>query len=392
MAGSVMKSLSLCTPVIGDVERAYISEAMESGWVAFGPYLPRFEAALCKSTGSPHALAIANGTAGLHIALLLAGVGPGDAVVVPTLTFISPVNAIRYVGAEPIFMDCDDYLSLDADKLEMFLSIECDQGDIVPIHRATGRPVRAILPVHVFGNPCDAVSILASARTRGITVVEDAAEAIGSRYTDGPLAGMAAGTTAPLGVLSFNANKLVTCGGGGAILARDAAMIKRAAYLSAQAKDDGLRAVHNEVGYNYRLSNLHAAIGLAQVERLDELLAHRTRMFARYRELLDGVEGLDWIEDRPGTAPNHWFFALVIDGERFGVNRDGVMDALFAGGIECRPLWHCNHLQSPYAHCAAHRIEQALRYENTVLNIPCGADLTDDDVVRVCDAVLRARE
>ena len=382
--------IPLCVPVIGDAERAYVAEAMASGWVAFGSYLPRFEAALCEATGSPHAFAIVNGTSALHISLLLAGVRPGDAVVVPTVTFVASVNAIRYTGAEPIFMDCDEYLGLDVEKLETFLAEECDAADPVPVHRATGRPVRAIMPVHVFGNPCDTAAILASAKTRSVAVVEDAAEALGSRYTAGLLAGTAAGTSAPLGALSFNANKLVTCGGGGAILARDAASVERAAYLSAQAKDDGLRSVHNEVGYNYRLSNLHAAIGLAQVERLAELLAHRTRMLARYRELLDGVPGLGWIEDRPGTAPNHWFFGLVVSDE-FGATRDDVMDELFAGSIECRPLWRCNHLQKPFSHCSAYRIERAPHYESTVLNVPCSADLTDEDVTRVCGAVLRAR-
>jgi perosamine synthetase len=382
-------AIPLSVPVLAGNERAYVDDALASGWIAScGRYLDGFEQGIADLTGVKHAIGIVNGTAALQLALDLLGVGDGDEVLVPTVTFIAPVNAVRYVGAEPVFMDCDEHMNMDPAKLEAFLEQECVPGPGGPANRSTGRPVRAVIPVHVFGNPCDMAAIRAIADRHGLRVVEDASQSLGSRWSGGALDGRHTGSASDIGVFSFNGNKIVTSAGGGMMVTDDDALAHRARYLSTQAKDDGLRYQHGEVGYNFRLPNMAAAVGLGQLEQLPGFLLAKARNFNLYREGLAGVPGLTLLEPPPQTKPNMWFYSLIVEKDGFGLDRDQLMARLGEAGIETRPVWYLNHMQKPYVGNQAYRIERAPWFLERVLNLPCSSDLREDQVRTVCERIL----
>lgn len=381
------EAIPLSVPVVAGNELAYVKECLDAGFLAAGPMLGRFEAALRDLTGAGHAVPCSSGTAALHTALLVAGVRDGDAVLVPTITFAATVNAAVYTGAHPVFFGCDDFLNIDAEAVEAFLTEECDEGPDGPVVRATRQRVAAIVPVHVFGVPCDMVSILDAAKRHGVAVVEDAAESAGSRWTSGALAGRHTGSVADMGILSFNGNKIVTCGGGGAVLTNSDDAAARVRYLIDQAKDDPIRYIHGEVGFNYRMTTTAAAIGLAQLERLDGVIETKRRNLARYVQRLSDLPGLSLLGAPEGTASNRWFYSLLVEPEQSGIDREQLMAHLARHNIQARPLWYPNHLQRAYEGAVAYRIDRAVWFWERVLNLPCSADLTPAQVDRVCDAI-----
>ena len=373
--------IPLSVPTLGSRETEYVTEAVETGWVSTGgPHVTQFEEKLAAYVGAPGAVSCQSGTAGLHLALLLAGVTPADAVLVPTLTFIAAVNPVRYVGATPVFMDCDESLCLDPVKLERFCRQECDYDGRVLIHRATGRPVKAVVVVHVFGNLADMDAILKLAEEFHLTVIEDATEALGSRYADGRYAG----TRGDVGVYSFNGNKIITTGGGGMLVSRHEDWLGRARHLSTQAKSDELYYTHDEVGYNYRMTNLQAALGLAQLERLEDFIAVKHRNYRLYAERLAGIPGLRLLDVRPDTRSNRWFYALLCEDEAM---RDDLLRYLADRQIQSRPVWGLIHEQAPYAGALTYQVQQAVYYQRRVLNIPCSTGLTEEDAARVAAAI-----
>jgi dTDP-4-amino-4,6-dideoxygalactose transaminase len=367
-----------------------VRECLDTGWVSGGRFIELFERRARHLTGASEAVACASGTAALHLALSLLGVGPGEEVLVPSLTFIAPVNVVRYTGAEPVFLGCDDFMNLDPAILADFLRRECDATDDGPRNRTTGRIVRAVIPVHVFGNPCDMESIDELARKHRVAVVEDACESFGSRWTSGALAGRHTGTIGSYGAFSFNGNKVVTAGGGGILVTADAQSADRARYLIDQAKDDGVRYVHDTVGYNYRLGNVQAAIGTAQLEELPGFIATRKRNHARYAAALDGVPGLRFLSVPDGTAPNYWFYSLLVEPEPYGMDREALMRVLERAGIQTRPLWYPNHRQAPFRGCQAYHVERAGWFWERLLNLPCSSDLAGSDVDAVAAAIVGA--
>lgn len=385
-------SIPLARPVLSGNERAYVDECLDTGWVVSGRFIPLLEDLLRAETGAGEVVACASGTAALHVALLLAGVEPGDEVIVPSITFIAPVNAVRYAGASPVFIGCDDFMDLDPAILADFLERECERTDSGLRDRATGKRVRAVVPVHVFGAPCDMASILEVCGAYDVDVIEDACESLGSRWTAGTLAGKHTGAAADCGVLSFNGNKIVTAAGGGALVTSDSEKAQRARYLIDQAKDDPKRYVHGAVGFNYRLSNVQAAIGAAQVEQLSSFLDIRRRNHAKYAGLLDGLSGLRILGAPEGTAPNYWFYSLLVEPEAFGMSPGDLMLHLDRAGIETRPLWPPNHLQAPYLDARRHGVESAEWFWHRVLNLPCSSDLTDPDIETVAAEIRRAHD
>jgi perosamine synthetase len=383
-AGRNSERIPLSAPCLAGNEWKYVKECLDSGWVSTnGPFIERFEQALCAYLGVGHAVACINGTAGLQVALRLAGVTPGDEVIVPTCTFIAPINAVKYLQAEPVFMDCDDYVTIDAEKVREFCINECEMTGQGLRNRQSGRLVKAILPVHIFGNPCDMVSLMATAEEFSLAVVEDATESLGSRYRAGAHEKRFTGALGSLGVFSFNGNKIITTGGGGMIVTDDAAIARRARYLTTQAKDDPLRYVHHEIGYNFRLTNILAALGVAQMEELDGFIAKRKENHGLYRRLLEDTKGIAMLEAPRDTQVNHWFYALLVDKDAYGLSRDELMERLGREGIETRPLWHLNHLQKPYQENLSYRIERAPFFLERVLNVPCGSGLGRGDVERI---------
>lgn len=388
---SEKKIISLSVPCIGGNAWKYVKECLDTGWVSSaGSYVDKFEGAICKYTGAKHAVAMSNGTSGLQIALKLAGVGAGDEVLVPTLTFIAPVNTVRYLGAEPVFMDCDDFMNLDPVKLGEFLKACCRLTAKGTVNRKTGRRIKAVLPVHVFGNPCNMEAIMSLARKHGLKVIEDATESLGSYYTAGKYKNAHTGTIGDFGVYSFNGNKIVTTGSGGMLVTADKKMAAMAKYLTTQAKDDAVRYVHNEVGYNFRLTNMQAALGVAQLEQLPAFITRKKENYGWYKKALAGVQGLELMGIPGGTSPNYWFYSLLIGKEVFGRDRDGLMSELNKTGIQTRPVWRLNHLQNPYRKNQAYKVRKACWFAERVLNLPCSSGLTEKQAAYVARAIKTA--
>lgn len=380
------KGIPLSVPNLKGNELKYVTAAVEEEWVSTGgPYVSRFEETVAEYVHAKGAVSCQNGTSGLHMALIISGVSAADAVIVPTLTFIAAVNPVKYIGAEPIFMDCDDSLCLDPVKLRRFCEEECDfiQGQLMD--RQTKRPVKAIIVVHVFGNMADMVSIREIADTYHLKVIEDATEAIGTCFTVGKYRGKFAGTLGHVGVYSFNGNKIITTGGGGMIVSNDESSLQRARHLTTQAKSDELYYTHDEIGYNYRMTNLQAALGLAQMERLEEFIQIKKQNYDYYKERIDQLDGLTLLPVRSDIRSNHWFYALCCEG--FVLSRDELIRHFAKFNIQSRPIWGLIHEQKPYRNSRCFEIEKAKQYWANVVNIPCSTGLTAEDAETVMKVI-----
>lgn len=380
--------IPLSVPVFSGNEWAYVKECIDTGWVSSaGAFVNKFEEAVCKLVKVSNAVACVNGTSGLFIAAKLLGIGVNDEVVVPTLTFIAPVNVVRYVGAEPVFMDCDDHMNIDCVKLREFCERECRVTSGGLKNKRTGRIIKAVIPVHVFGNPCDMQEIMKIAGKYRLKVIEDASESIGAYYTAGAYTDKFTGTISHIGVYSFNGNKIITTGGGGMIVTNSRLLAEKARYLTNQAKNDSVRYIHNEIGYNFRLNNLQAALGLAQLEQLKGFQKIKKKNYELYNQLLKDVNGVEIMGTPEGTLPNYWFYSLLIKERRSGMDRDLLMDRLQAKGIQTRPIWYLNHLQRSYRGNQSYKIEKALWFWKRVLNLPCSANLRTDQVKGIVDHI-----
>ena len=380
--------IPLSIPSIQGNEWQYVKECLDTGWVSSaGKYVDLFEQKICEYTGSKHAIACVNGTSALQISLQLAGVKAGDEVIVPTITFIAPVNTVRYLNATPIFMDADEFYNIDIEKTIRFLEEETHFENGYTINRSTGKRIAAIIPVHVFGNAVNLEPLAEICDNRNIRIVEDATESLGTRYRKDYLAGRHCGTVGDIGCLSFNGNKIITTGGGGMILTDNVELAERARYLTTQAKDDTTRYIHNEVGYNFRMTNVQAAMGVAQLEQLPGFLKAKENTFRSYEEKINSIPGLK-IANVPEYADNnHWMIAMQIDKEIYGKDRETVMAHLAENGIETRPVWYLNHLQKPYKNCQTYKIEKALELAEKTLNIPCSVDLLEKQIDTIVECL-----
>ncbi len=376
--------IPLSVPSLKGNEWKYVKECLDEEWVSSaGTYVERFESDLASFVRAPYAVATVNGTAALHVALLIVGVLPGEEVLVPTLTFIATVNAVRYVGAEPVFMDCDEFYNLDVEKTAEFIVKETEFRNGNTYNRSTGRRIAAIVPVHVFGNAAMLHGIVDICRERNIRIVEDATESLGTSYLNPELQGKYAGTVGEIGCVSFNGNKIITTGGGGMLVTGVAEYARKARYLTTQAKDDEVRYIHNEVGFNFRLTNVQAAIGVAQMEGLPGFIESKRRIYAMYKDKAGSIEGLAVAESPNYARNNHWMVPLQIDSDRYGKGREELMAWLNQRGVQTRPVWHLNHLQTPYRTCQSYRVEKAVELLNTTLCVPCSVNVTEDDIDRV---------
>lgn len=386
------KEINLSVPNLSRSIVANLEECIQTGWVSTGGrFIGEFEKRVADYVGTKSAAAVQSGTAGLHLSLQLLGVQPGEEVIVPTLTFIAAVNPVLYAGAIPVFMDCDPTLCMDPVKLEVFCREECRIEENGLMHLSTGRKVAAVIPVHVFGSLCHMESIMETAKKYGLKVLEDSTEALGSRFTEGPYQGSYGGTVGDAGVYSFNANKIITTGGGGMVVAQNPDFVEQVRSLSSQAKKDSLYFVHDELGYNYRMLNLQAALGVEQIQRLEEFISVKLQNYEQYRRELQDVPGLTLLDFPGGQRSNHWFYSLFVEEEAFGCSRDELMHALIRQGIQCRPVWKLIHTQKHCQNYLAYRIERAWEYEKNVLNIPCSTNLTRQDVTYVCNKIRDCR-
>jgi dTDP-4-amino-4,6-dideoxygalactose transaminase len=380
--------IALAEPLIGGNTARYLAECLETNFVSsVGPFVARFEQAFAATVGARHAVACASGTAALHLAFRVLGVGPGDEVLVPTLTFVASANPVAYVGATPVLVDSEsDTYNLDPDLVV---------GELDRRAKAGLRQPAAIEVVHLVGHPARIVPIMEAAARHGVPVVEDASEALGAAYTSGPNAGRQVGVLGAIGCFSFNGNKLITTGGGGMLVTDDEEIARHARHLSTQARLPGLAYDHDEVGYNYRLSNLAAAVGLGQVEEIGMLLAGRRTNAAFYDDAIRALPGLSPAPHAPWADPSYWLYtAAVAPRPDRRAARDQIIRSLADARIDARPIWTPLHLTRLYGE--APRIGGAVAESifDGALSLPSSSGLQDHDRARVVaalvDAVARA--
>ncbi len=383
-ASPVPDRIPLAEPCLTGNARRYLLDCLDTGWVSSaGPYVERFERALARYLGLPHAVATASGTAALHLALRAAGIGPGHEVLVPTLTFIATANAVAYTGARPVLVDVEPrHAQMDPELVHHFLTRHCRWQGGRLVNRHTGRQVRAILPVHLLGHTAEMEPLAELARRYELILIEDAAQALGALYQGRP-----AGTWGHAACFSFNGNKLVTTGGGGMVVTRDPRLARRARHLSTQAKADPVEYLHDELGYNYRLPNLLAALGCAQMEELEEFLAAKRTLAAAWRKALAELPGLRPLEPGPHTQSAWWLFTVEVDPALCGLDARGLMRRLDARGIQTRPLWQPLHLSPVHAQCQAVVRGRAERLWQRCLSLPSSVDLNPALVPKIAENI-----
>jgi dTDP-4-amino-4,6-dideoxygalactose transaminase len=364
----------LSSPHMGGTEQKYVNEAFATNWIApLGPHVNGFEQDLATYTGAKYAAALSSGTAALHLALIMLGVEPGDEVICQTMTFSASANPILYLKAIPVFVGS-----------------ERDTWNMCPVmlrvaiedRLRLGKKPKAIIPVHLYGMPAKMEEIMAVANEFDIPVIEDAAEALGSSIN-----GKAMGTFGLMGVLSFNGNKIITTSGGGALLSDEEKFVTKSRFLATQARDDAPHYQHSELGYNYRMSNVCAAIGRGQMEVLDSHMAARRANFAFYKNALAAYQGFSFLEEPEGFISNRWLSAVLIDEERLGVNRQLISNALAEVNIESRPLWKPMHLQPIFEKYPFYGAGVAAELFDKGLCLPSGSNLTEVELNRVVTAI-----
>ncbi|MFA5528217.1 MAG: LegC family aminotransferase [Peptostreptococcales bacterium] len=377
------KTIPLSVPNLKGNELKYVTEAIETEWVSTGGlHINKFEQYIAEYVKTPNAVSCQNGTTGLHLALLLAGVCAEDIVIAPTLTFIAAVNPIRYLGAEPVFLDCDDSLCLDANSLEHYCSTECKFINGKLIDKSTNKHVKAVMVVHIFGNMANLEQIIPIAEKYNLKVIEDATEALGTYNKNKQFAG----TIGVMGVYSFNGNKIITTGGGGMLVSQDVKLLQRAKHLSTQAKSDEVNYIHDEIGYNYRMTNLQAAMGLAQMEQLETFINIKIKNYQYYREYIEEIPHLRLLPFRDDIRANHWFYSLYID-DCFPLSHDQMIKEFYKHNIQTRPIWGLIHEQIPYRKFRSFNINKAIDYHKRVVNIPCSTNLTNNNMDQVVDCI-----
>lgn len=380
------KFIPLSIPNFEGNEKKYVNEALDAGWVSTGgAFIEKFEEDLAKYLKVPKVACCQSGTSALHLSLVECGVKPDDIVIVPTVTFIAAVNPVKYMYAKPVFIDCDDSLCMDPIKLKEFCEKECEFVDGKLIYK--NNQVKALIVVHVFGNLADMESIMDIAGEYNIKVIEDATEALGTRYLSGKFTNRFAGTIGDFGAFSFNGNKIITTGGGGAVIANSENITSHMKFLSTQAKTDPHYYIHDEIGYNYRMTNIQAAIGVAQLENLDKFVERKNKFHDIYlREFKDFKYG-KILGFRDGTLSNKWFLSLCLDIEHIDCELRDLIEELKTKGVETRPIWGLIHMQKPYDREVTYKMDRSLYYYKRVLNIPSSTQLVEDDIVNAANII-----
>ena len=366
--------IPLSEPAIIGNEWEYIKECLDTGWVSsVGNYVNRFEEMVAGYVGCKYGIAVVNGTVALHLSLVACEVRSGDEVIVPSLTFVATANVVKYCGAEPVFIDCcHDTLCLDVEKLKLFLEMECEQNDDgFTYNRTSGRRVKAIMPVHVFGHPVEMEALLELCKLYNIDIIEDATESLGSEYKD-----QKTGSFGKLACLSFNGNKIITSGGGGMVVTNDGCLAEKVKHLSTQAKTDSIEYDHDEIGYNYRLTNIQAAMGVAQMEGLDKFVEIKRKNALRYQNLLSNINSIEFLWEKPWVKSNFWLYTIKVST----FHKKSLIDYLLSKNIQVRPMWKPIHILPMYKDCQTFRVESALNIYDTALNLPCSIGIKMEEI------------
>ncbi len=372
--------IPLCVPEIRGNEWKYIEECLNTNWVSSaGNFVDRFEQKLASYTNNNYAVATCNGTAALHIALLVAGVEPDNEVVVSTLTFIAPANAIRYVGAFPLFMDAEpDHWQMDPQKVLDFLEKECKWRNNALYNKVTDRKVKAIIPVHILGHPVDMDPIIEAARKYELTIIEDATESLGAKYK-----GRMVGSLGDIACFSFNGNKLITTGGGGMITTDNDKWAQLAKYLTTQAKNDPIEYIHHEIGYNYRLNNIQAAMGCAQIEQVDDYILAKCNIASTYTEAFMEVRGITSMREAEWAFSTFWLYTIMIDKSIYGKGSRDVLTSLANSSIQARPLWQPLHHSPAHSQSQSYHCDVAEYIAQRALSLPSSVGLKKDQQKKV---------
>ena len=381
--------IKLHEPYLLGNEWKYVKNCLDEGWISSaGKYVDLFEKKISKYTGAKYAVACINGTAALQISLKLAGTKINDEVIVPSLTFIAPVNAINYNNAMPIFMDNDNYYTIDVSKTLQFLTEETKTIQrnkmTITINKKTGNRIVALIAVHLFGNAAKIDRLVDICRKKNIVLIEDAAESIGTFYQSGKFKNKHTGTVGQIGCLSFNGNKTITTGGGGMILTNSIKIAKKAKYLTTQAKDNSIYSIHNEVGYNFRLTNIQAAIGLAQLESLTKFINKKKIIHERYKDRIKKIKGLTMSNLPYYNGCNYWLNILKIKKKLSKAKLSKIIKYLYNNSIEARPFWFPNHLQKKYKNCQTYRLEYINKIYKNRLCLPSSPQLTKREQDFIC--------
>ncbi len=380
------KFIPLSIPNFEGNEKKYVNEALDAGWVSTGgAYITKLEQSMAEFLQVENVAACQSGTSALHLSMVEAGIKPGDVVLVPPVTFIAAVNPVKYQFATPVFIDCDDSFCMDPIKLKEFCETQCTFAE--GVLRYEGRMVKALVVVHVFGNMADMEAIMDIAAKYNIIVVEDATEALGTHYTEGKYAGKYSGTIGNFGCYSFNGNKIITTGGGGAVTARNPKAVDHIRFLSTQSKTDPHYYIHDEIGYNYRMTNLQAALGVAQMEELPKFIRRKQRNYELYKELFKDFELAELMPFREGTSSNKWFYSLNIDRSKITATMREIITTLHDKGIETRAIWGLINEQKPYEGEVTYKLEKAPYYAARILNIPSSTQITEEEIRYVAETV-----
>ncbi len=376
--------IPLSVPNLRGNEGRYLKDCVDTEWVSsVGEYVNKFESQIAKYTGTKYAIACSSGTAALQLSLIAAGINSDDEVIVPTMTFIATPNSVSYLNANPIFIDCDRFLNIDVKKLENFLETQTYIKENNTYNKQTNKKISAVIPVHVSGNAVDMESIVNICQNKNISIIEDAAEAMGTRYINGKYNGKHAGSIGLAGCLSFNGNKIITSGGGGMVITNNEIVAKKVKYLSTQANDNSLHYIHNEIGFNYRLTNIQAAVGVAQLENLDNFINKKKQINEYYKSEFKSVDSIQIISSPKYSSNNHWMTSIFLKNATNEILRNNIMNQLDEIGIQTRPMWQLCHLQKPYLSKQSFQIENAIDIQMKTINIPSSTGISEDQLSQV---------
>jgi len=376
--------IPLHAPVITGNEYKYVNDCLKTAWVSSaGKYVNLFEDKIKEYTKAKYVIACINGTSALHVSLLLAGVKNSE-VIVPTISFIAPINAINYCNAKPIFMDVDSDYSLDEKKTIEFIKKNTFFKNNKTINKKTKKHISALIVVHVYGRSVNFEELYSLCKKRKIKIIEDAAEGLGNFFLKGKFKGNHVGTVGEFGCLSFNGNKIVTSGGGGMILTNNPVYAKKAKYLTTQSKNDSIFFVHNEIGYNYRLTNVQAAIGLAQLEKIKEYIRIKKKIYLNYLNFLLPNKFVKFKKIPTIATSNYWLNIIEFTKFRSRTDLKKFIRKMTLNSIEVRPVWHLNHLQKQFKKCETYKIHNAKKLINNTICLPSSVNLSKRDIKRIC--------